>query len=327
VAWTNRRVLVTGAGGFIGSHLVERLTDLGASTRALVRYTSAGAWGWLDTSPVKSSVEVFAGDICDRDVLRRAMQGVDVVFHLAALIGIPYSYDAPASYVRTNIDGTIAVLQTAMHAGVRRIVHTSTSEVYGTARTVPIGEDHPLQAQSPYAASKASADLMARSFHLSFGVDVVTVRPFNTYGPRQSARAVIPSIITQALSGTAIKLGSLSPTRDFTYVFDTVDAFIRAADAEGVSGLAMNLGTGSEISIGELARMIQTIAGTNLPVVDDAVRVRPAASEVERLCADASRARTAIGWKPQTSLADGLAQTIAWMRQHLERYRVGKYSV
>jgi dTDP-glucose 4,6-dehydratase len=327
VAWTNRRVLVTGAGGFIGSHLVERLTGLGASTRALVRYTSTGAWGWLDESPLKSNVEVFAGDICDRDVLRRAMHSVDVVFHLAALIGIPYSYDAPASYVRTNIEGTIAVLQTAMSAGVRRIVHTSTSEVYGTARTVPIAEGHPLQAQSPYAASKASADLMARSFHLSFGVDVVTVRPFNTYGPRQSARAVIPSIITQVLSGKAIKLGSLSPTRDFTYVADTVDGFIRAADADAASGLVMNLGTGREISIGDLAQTIQTIAGTNLPVVEDAIRTRPAASEVERLCADASLAHATTGWAPRTDLSDGLAQTIAWIREHLERYRVDTYSV
>jgi len=320
-------VLVTGAGGFIGSHLVERLTDLGASTRALVRYTSTGAWGWLDESPLKANVEVFAGDICDRDVLRRAMQNVDVVFHLAALIGIPYSYDAPASYVRTNIEGTIAVLQTAMSAGVRRIVHTSTSEVYGTARAVPIAEDHPLQAQSPYAASKASADLMARSFHLSFGVDVVTVRPFNTYGPRQSARAVIPSIITQALGGRAIKLGSLSPTRDFTYVADTVDGFILAAEADAAGGLVMNLGTGREISIGDLALRIQTIAGTNLPVVEDAIRTRPAASEVERLCADASLAHATTGWKPRTQLSDGLAQTIAWISEHLERYRVDTYSV
>jgi len=327
VAWTNRRVLVTGAGGFIGSHLVERLVELGASTRALVRYTSTGTWGWLDESPMKSDVRIFAGDICDREVLARALDGVDVVFHLAALIGIPYSYDAPASYVRTNIEGTIAVLQTAMAAGVRRIVHTSTSEVYGTARTVPIAEDYPLQAQSPYAASKASADLMARSFHLSFGVDVVTVRPFNTYGPRQSARAVIPSVITQALAGTSIKLGSLSPTRDFVYVLDTVDGFIRAADADGVSGAVLNLGTGREIAIADLVRTIQTAAGTNLPVVADDTRTRPAASEVERLCADASRARTALGWTARTSLSEGLTRTIAWIRQHLERYRIGTYSV
>src|SRR5437870_1396872 len=226
-AWNGRAVLVTGAGGFIGSHLTECLAGQGAAVRALVRYTSTGTRGWLDESPVAADVEFFAGDICDRDVLGRAMRGVDVVFHLAALIGIPYSYEAPESYVRTNIEGTLAVLQVAAAAGVRRVVHTSTSEVYGTAIEVPIAESHPLQTQSPYSASKASADLLATAFHRSFGLDVAIIRPFNTYGPRQSARAVIPSIVTQALAGPAIKLGHLPPTRDFTYVADTVDAFVR----------------------------------------------------------------------------------------------------
>jgi NAD dependent epimerase/dehydratase len=327
VAWSNRRVLVTGAGGFIGSHLVERLVDAGATARALVRYTSSGTWGWLDGSPVKADVDVLAGDICDREILARAMRGVDTVFHLAALIGIPYSYDAPASYVRTNVEGTLAVLQTAMAAGVRRVVHTSTSEVYGSAIRVPIDERHPLQTQSPYAASKASADLMALSFHRAFGAEVVTVRPFNTYGPRQSARAVIPTIITQALGGSAIRLGNLSPTRDFTYVRDTVEGFVCAAEATDVAGRTFNLGTGREISIGDLARTIQSLLGTDLPVMTDDARERPATSEVDRLCADASAARAALGWTPKHDLADGLTQTISWLKDHLERYRIGAYSV
>ena len=327
MGWANRRVLVTGGGGFIGSHLVERLVAAGATTRALVRYTSAGTWGWLDQSTVKADVEVLAGDICDRDVLARAMHGVDVVFHLAALIGIPYSYDAPASYVRTNIEGTLAVLQTAIASGVRRVVHTSTSEVYGSALRVPIDETHPLQTQSPYSASKAAADLLAHAFHRSFDLDVVTVRPFNTYGPRQSARAVIPTIITQALTGTSIRLGHLTPTRDFTYVADTVDGFVRAAEADDVAGRIFNLGTGQEISIGDLARTIQSLIGTDVPIVADDVRERPAASEVERLRADASAARAALGWTAAHRLTDGLTRTIAWMKDHLERYRIGAYSV
>ena len=327
MAWTNHRVLVTGGGGFIGSHLVERLVSLGATTRVLVRYTSSGTWGWLDDSPVKSQMDVFAGDICDRDVLARAMQGVETVFHLAALIGIPYSYDAPASYLRTNVEGTLAALQTALAAGVRRVVHTSTSEVYGTALHVPIDERHPLQTQSPYSASKAGADLMATAFHRSFGLDVVTVRPFNTYGPRQSARAVIPTIITQALAGSAIRLGHLSPTRDFTYVADTVDAFVRAADAPDATGQVFNIGSGQEISVGDLVRTIQAITGTTVPVVTDAARDRPEASEVERLCADASRARATLGWSPRYRLVEGLTETVAWMKDNLERYRIGSYSV
>jgi dTDP-glucose 4,6-dehydratase len=272
-------------------------------------------------------VEFFAGDICDRDVLARAMRGVDVVFHLAALIGIPYSYDAPESYVRTNIEGTLAVLQAAAAAGVRRVVHTSTSEVYGTALHVPIAESHPLQTQSPYSASKASADLLATAFHRSFGIDVAIVRPFNTYGPRQSARAVIPSIVTQALAGPAIKLGHLSPTRDFTYVADTVDAFVKTADAAAAGGAVVNVGSGAEISIGDLARLIQSQMGTSWPVISDAVRERPAASEVERLCADASRAKAMLGWTPSRTLAEGLTETIAWIKEHRGRYRTGEYGV
>lgn len=327
MAWSKQRVLVTGAGGFIGSHLVEHLVALGAKTRALVRYTSGGSWGWLDDSPIRQHVEGFAGDICDREALGRAMRGVDVVFHLAALIGIPYSYEAPASYVRTNIEGTLAVLQTAMTAGVRRVVHTSTSEVYGTALHVPIDENHPLQTQSPYSASKAAADLLATAFHRSFGLEVVTVRPFNTYGPRQSARAVIPTIISQALGGSAIRLGHLTPMRDFTYVLDTVDGFLRAAEADKAAGLIVNLGSGREISIGDLAKLIQSIAGTDVPIEQDVARDRPPSSEVERLCADASRARLTCGWTPRHGLVDGLSLTIAWMKDHLERYQIGTYRV
>jgi dTDP-glucose 4,6-dehydratase len=325
--WTGRRVLVTGAGGFIGSHLAERLVGAGATVRALLRYTSTASRGWLDGSPAGESIEVFAGDLCDRDVLSRAVRGVDVVFHLAALIGIPYSYDAPASYVRTNIEGTLAVLQTAAAAGVRRVVHTSTSEVYGTARRVPIDEGHPLQPQSPYAASKASADLMAAAFHKSFGLEVATIRPFNTYGPRQSLRAVIPTIISQALAGPVIKLGHLAPTRDFTYVDDTADAFMAMGLAEKAAGEVVNIGSGKEITVGALASLIQSIVGASWPVVSDEIRERPSASEVERLCADASRAQALLGWTPRFTLREGLARTVEWIVEHRDRYRTSDYRV
>src|SRR5438270_1319427 len=225
---SGKTVLVTGAGGFIGSHLTERLVALGARVRALVRYSSTGTWGWLDSSPVKRDIEVIAGDVADRDSVRRAVQGTEVVFHLAALVGIPYSYEAPRSYVRTNIEGTLNLLQAALDTGVHRFVHTSTSEVYGTARYVPIDEAHPLQAQSPYSATKIGADKLAETFHLSFGLPVVVVRPFNTYGPRQSARAVVPTIISQCLAGSQVKLGNLTPTRDLNFVTDTAEAFVKA---------------------------------------------------------------------------------------------------
>ena len=326
-SWRGRKVLVTGAAGFIGSHLVERLVELGTDTRALVRYTSSGSRGWLDASGTGEHVEVFAADICDGTVVERAIDGVDTVFHLAALIGIPYSYVAPPSYVRTNVEGTLTVLEAARRAGVRRVVHTSTSEVYGTARSVPMREDHPLQTQSPYAATKASADLLATAYHRTFGLGVTIVRPFNTYGPRQSNRAVIPTIITQALSGTEIKLGHLDPTRDFTYIDDTVDGFLRAGLADGVAGETFNLGSGAEISIAQLAAKVQQILGTRLPVVSETSRVRPDTSEVERLYADASRAASMLGWRPRVSLDDGLTRTIAWVKDHLDRYRVDVYGI
>lgn len=325
--WKNKTILVTGAGGFIGSHLVERLVSLGAQTRALVRYNSAGSWGWLDQSSIKDDVEVVQGDIRDHDSTQRVVVGVDVVFHLAALIAIPYSYDAPLSYVRTNVEGTLNVLQSAIRNNVGLVVHTSTSEVYGTARTVPISESHPLQGQSPYSATKIGADKIAESFHLSFGLPVVTVRPFNTYGPRQSARAVIPTIVTQALADEPIRLGNIEPTRDLNYVADTVEGFIKAAESPKAVGEVINLGTGREISIRELVAAILKVLGKDLPIITEGERVRPEKSEVERLCADASKARELLGWEPKHTLEEGLARTIEWIRENNERYRRGVYTI
>lgn len=325
--WSNKRVLVTGAGGFIGSHLTERLVELGAKTRALVRYNSAGTWGWLDQSSHKDDVEVVLGDIRDHDIVDRAVAEAEVVFHLAALIAIPYSYHAPLSYVRTNVEGTLNVLQGAQRAGSEVVVHTSTSEVYGTARTVPIDENHPLQGQSPYSASKIGADKIAESFNLSFGLPVVTVRPFNTFGPRQSARAVIPTIITQALNGSEIRLGNLEPTRDLNFVADTVEGFIKAAETPKAIGEVINLGSGREISIRELAALILTLMNKEIPIAFEGARVRPENSEVDRLCADSRKGQSILGWTPQYSLEEGLAATIEWIRENSERYRTGIYVV
>ena len=325
--WNHQKVLVTGAGGFIGSHLTEQLVALGARTRALVKYNSTGSWGWLDHSPVKEHVEVIPGDIRDRDSVWHAIQGTDIVFHLAALIGIPYSYHTPLSYVRTNIEGTLNVLQTALDAGVRLVVHTSTSEVYGTARYVPIDEEHPLNGQSPYSASKIAADKLAEAFHLSFGLPLTVIRPFNVFGPRQSARAVIPTIVTQALNQSTVRLGSLNPTRDFNYIADTVQAFIRIAGSPDAIGRVVNIGSGQEVSIGDLARTILNLLGIDTPVVCDDERLRPGASEVGRLCADGRRAREIVGWEPQYSLEEGLVQTIEWIRKNLDRYRASIYAI
>lgn len=325
--WTGKKVLVTGAGGFIGSHLSEKLVAEGASVRAFVHYNSSGTWGWLDASPVRDQIEVMAGDICDRDSVRKAMTGTETVFHLAALIAIPYSYEAPASYVRTNVEGTLNVLQNARDLQIARVVHTSTSEVYGTARYVPINEAHPLQGQSPYSASKIGADKMAESFHMSFGVPVVTVRPFNTFGPRQSARAVIPTIITQCLRGERIRLGSLHPTRDMNFVSNTVAGFIAAAESTAAIGRTINLGSGREITIGDLAQLICRLIGKTVEIDSDTTRIRPVKSEVERLLASTTLAREVLGWQPEVTLEDGLSQTIAWLREHLERYRPGVYAV
>jgi len=325
--WTDRSVLVTGAGGFIGSQLTERLVELGARTKALVRYCSSGSVGWLDSSPLKNDIEFSAGDVRDENFLRNAVRGVDVVFHLAALIAIPYSYKAPSSYVRTNVEGTLNILQAALDCGVRLVVHTSTSEVYGSAIRVPIAEDHPLQGQSPYSASKIAADKMAEAFHLSFGLPVATVRPFNTYGPRQSARAVIPTIITQALSQSSVYLGDLRPTRDFNYVADTVQGFIRVAECPEAVGQVINIGSGSEVSIGDLARTIVSLMNRDVELVQDDERIRPERSEVMRLCANNARAVEVLNWRPKYSLEQGLAMTIEWMERSLDRYRPGKYEI
>ncbi|HKW07134.1 MAG TPA: SDR family NAD(P)-dependent oxidoreductase [Candidatus Dormibacteraeota bacterium] len=326
-ALKGKKVLVTGAGGFIGSHLAERLAALGAQTRATIRYSSSGSRGWLAGSRYESDMEIVTVDVTDRDTVRKALRGVDVVFHLAALIGIPYSYDAPLSYVRTNVEGSVNVFQAALEAGVGRVVHTSTSEVYGTAVRVPIDEDHPLQGQSPYSASKIGADKQAEAFWRAYGLPVVTVRPFNTFGPRQSARAVIPTIVSQALAGPRVRLGSLTPTRDMNFVLDTVEGFCLAAVSPNVLGETINLGTGREISIGDLASLICRLIGVDAKIEREEERVRPELSEVDRLCADAARAHKLLGWKPRHSLEDGLEQTIAWIRERPGIYNVGAYAV
>jgi dTDP-glucose 4,6-dehydratase len=315
------RVLVTGAGGFIGSHLTEQLVESGAEVRALVHYNALGKWGWLDDSSVAKHIEVMTGDITDRDSVREAVKGRQIVFHLAALIAIPYSYQVPSSYVRTNIEGTINILQAARDEGVERIIQTSTSEVYGTAQYVPIDEKHPLTGQSPYAASKIGADKMAEAFHRSFGLPTVTVRPFNTFGPRQSTRAIIPTIIAQCLLGHKIQLGNLHPTRDLNFVSNTVDGFILAASSAAAIGQTVNLGSGREISIGDLAQVIGKMLGKPIHIESDDQRLRPQGSEVERLLADPTLAKSLLGWQPRVSLEEGLVRTIAWITDHLDLFR------
>ena len=324
--WQGKRVLVTGAGGFIGSHLVERLVGLGADTRAFVHYRAQGAWGWLDNSSCREDIQVYTGDLTDRDSVLGAVKDRDVVFHLGALIAIPYSYEAPLSYVRTNVEGTLNVLQAARQWGVERLIHTSTSEVYGTAKQVPINEDHPLQGQSPYSASKIAADKMAEAFHLSFDVPIITVRPFNTFGPRQSARAVIPTVIMQGLAHRRVRLGNVEPTRDFNYVSNTVDGFIRAAASDQAVGRVVNFGSGSEIKIRSLVELIGRLIGVPIEIVTDEERIRPTASEVERLLADNRLAERLLGWTPAVSLEDGLRLTIEWITKHPEYYRPELYA-
>jgi NAD dependent epimerase/dehydratase len=323
------KVLVTGAGGFIGSHLTEALVRTGADVCALTQYNSRNDWGNLeDLSPdVLRSVRVVSGDVRDADFVRCLMRGRTLVFHLAALIAIPYSYSALASYVSTNVQGTLNVLQAARDFSVERVIHTSTSEVYGTAQYAPIDEEHPLQGQSPYSASKIAADKMAESFHASFQLPVVTVRPFNAFGPRQSARAVIPAISTQAITGQRVRLGSLAPVRDFTFVADTVDGFLLASRAEAAVGQVINLGSGKGITIGELAKKIFGLLGTE-PLIEEAEeRLRPEASEVMRLIASSARAKELLGWTPQVSLEDGLARTLDWLRSHIKRYKADIYNL
>jgi dTDP-glucose 4,6-dehydratase len=301
--------------------------QLRAQVRALVKYNSMGQWGWLDLSPVKDNAQVILGDIRDSDCMRAATEGIDVLYHLAALIGIPYSYEAPLSYVRTNVEGTLNVLRAAQEAGVEKVIHTSTSEVYGTARYVPIDEKHPLQAQSPYSATKIAADKLAESFHLSYGLPVVTVRPFNVFGPRQSARAVIPAIIIQVLADGPVRLGSLSPARDYTYVEDTVAGFVLAVEADAAVGRVINLGSGQEVSVGGLAKMILQEIGGDREIVSDERRVRPPHSEVERLVANNRLAKELLGWEPQHSLEEGLRLTVEWVKDNMERYRPDVYAV
>lgn len=331
-----KKVLVTGADGFIGSHLVEHLVRQGIDVKAFVYYNSFNSWGWLDDSDdaVKQSIEVFSGDIRDPHGVRTAMQGCDVVLHLAALIAIPYSYHSPDTYIDTNIKGTLNVVQAARELGVERVVHTSTSEVYGTARFVPITEAHPLQGQSPYSASKIGADQIAASFQASFETPVSIIRPFNTYGPRQSARAVIPTIITQiALGARQVKLGAVHPTRDFNFVRDTVRGFVAVAEADAAVGQVVNIGSNYEISIGDAARLIAEVMGRDVEIGNDEQRLRPPASEVERLWADNALARELTGWVPEYAGVDGLrrglAETVAWFAEpaNLRRYKAGIYNI
>ena len=325
--WRDRPVLVTGAGGFIGSHLVETLARSGAKVRAFVRYNSRGDAGMLRLLPqeVLSTVEIIAGDLRDEDAVRQAVRGCNLVFHLGALISIPYSYLHPAEVASTNMMGTLNVLLSCRDLGVERLVHTSTSEVYGTARSVPISEAHPLQAQSPYSASKIGADKLAESFYCAYDLPVITVRPFNTYGPRQSGRAVIPTIITQALTREVVHLGNLEAIRDFTFVEDTVAGFLCAAQAPGGLGEEFNLGTGEEITIAAVARKIFELIGRDVAIVSDSERLRPDRSEVMRLISDNHRAREILGWFPAIPLDAGLLRTIEWIRVHLDHYRIGSY--
>jgi NAD dependent epimerase/dehydratase len=319
-SWNKKRVLVTGAGGFIGSHLTERLVEEGATVRALVHYNA------LDRSPHVKQIEIISGDVTDRDCIHQAVKDREIIFHLGALIAIPYSYQVPLSYVRTNTEGTINVLQSARDEGVECVVHTSTSEVYGTAQYVPIDERHPLKGQSPYAASKIGADKMAEAFHLSFNLPVVTVRPFNTFGPRQSTRAIIPTIIVQCLLGDTIHLGNLHPTRDLNFVTNTVDGFLLAASEPAAMGKTINLGSSREISVGDLAGMIAKMIGKPIQIESEDNRLRPQGSEVERLLADSTLAKTVLGWQPKVSLEQGLVRTIAWIKDNLDFYRGNTYA-
>jgi NAD dependent epimerase/dehydratase len=330
------KILVTGADGFIGSHLTEELIRQGYDVKAFVYYNSFNSWGWLDTSPenIKKELEVFAGDIRDPHGVKEAMKGCDVVLHLASLIAIPYSYHSPDTYIDTNIKGTLNVLQAARELNVNKVVHTSTSEVYGTAQYVPIDENHPLQGQSPYSASKIGADQMAIAFYRSFETPVAIIRPFNTYGPRQSARAIIPTIITQIASGKRkIKLGSLHPTRDFNYIKDTVNGFISVMNHDQSIGEVINIGSNFEVSIGETAKLIAEVMGVDIGIETDDVRIRPKKSEVERLWADKSKAKALLGWEPayggKEGFKRGLKETIEWFtdERNLSRYKADVYNI
>lgn len=332
----SKKVLVTGADGFIGSHLTEALVKAGYRVKAFVLYNSFNTWGWLDHAPkeIQENIEIFSGDIRDPYGVKEAMKGCDVVLHLAALIAIPYSYHSPDTYIDTNVKGTLNVVQAARELGISKVVHTSTSEVYGTAKFVPITEEHPLQGQSPYSASKIGADQIAMSFYSSFQTPVSIIRPFNTYGPRQSARAVIPTVITQIQSGKReIQLGAIHPTRDFNYVEDTVRGFTSVMESDQSVGEVINIGSNYEISIGETVEMIADLMGAQVEIVTDQDRLRPTKSEVERLWADNSKASTLLGWKPQyegrDGLRNGLRHTIDWFtkEENIKMYKSGIYNI
>jgi NAD dependent epimerase/dehydratase len=327
--WEKKSVLVTGAGGFIGSHLAARLVELGARVRAVVRYNSRNDWGLLEDLPasIKANLEVCAGDITDPFWTLRTVAGTEVIFHLAALIAIPYSYIAPQQFVAVNCTGTLNLLEAARSLGVERFVHTSTSETYGTARYTPMDEKHPLAAQSPYAASKIGADKLVESYHLSFGIPAAIIRPFNTYGPGQSARAVIPTIISQGLDGEVIRLGRLTPRRDLTYVQDTVAGFLRVAEEPAAMGEVINIGSGAAVSIGEVADRVIGLLGGRKTVIQDEARIRPPASEVMELLCDHRKAKALLGWQPQVSLEAGLQETIRYIRDHRDRYKPETYNI
>lgn len=322
-----KRILVTGASGFIGSHLVERLVEMGFEAKAFVHYNSRNSLGWLDMSRYRDYIEILRGDIRDYDSVSKAMNGCDSVFHLAALIGIPYSYETPLAYIKTNVEGTYNILENARMFNYECVVITSTSETYGTAQFVPISESHPLVGQSPYAASKIAAEQLSISYHRSFGVPVKIVRPFNTYGPRQSARAIIPTIITQILSGAHIlELGNLMATRDFTYILDTIEGFIQIANAKHLTGEIVNLGTNCEISVRELANMIMTLAGSIVEIKENQERLRPPLSEVERLWCDNTKLMRNTNWSAKYSLVQGLRETLDWFKTGISNYTPGVYS-
>ncbi|MCD4781602.1 MAG: NAD-dependent 4,6-dehydratase LegB [Candidatus Omnitrophica bacterium] len=329
---SQKKVLVTGADGFIGSHLVEDLVAQGFNVKAFVYYNSFNTWGWLDSIPkdILEEIDVFAGDVRDPNGVKEALKGCDMVFHLAALIGIPFSYHSPDSYVDTNVKGTLNILQSARDSGTKRILVTSTSEVYGTAQYVPIDEQHPRQAQSPYSATKIAADSLAESFYRSFDLPVTIVRPFNTFGPRQSARAIIPTVITQALTGKKeIKLGDLRPSRDLNYVQDVCQAFIQIAKCEETRGMDLNIARGEDITVGDLAQEVIRLTGSGAKIVCDQQRLRPERSEVMRLCGDNKKIKELTGWSPSTSLQEGLKQTIEWfsVKDNLDLYKADIYNV
>ena len=324
--WSRKKVLVTGAGGFIGSHLIERLIDLGADVKGFARYNSRNDWGLLEIIPSQKldSLQIISGDLQDYDAVFSAVRDVDVIFHLGSLISIPYSYIRPRDTIENNILSTLNILTAARDLGVEKVVHTSSSEVYGTALYVPIDEKHPLQGQSPYSASKIGADKIVESFYCSFDLPVATIRPFNTYGPRQSARAIIPTIITQAIEQEKIKLGSLFPTRDYTFVKDTVNGFISTAESKSSIGEVINIGSNFEISMGDLAQRISSLLNKDIEITQDSSRVRPLKSEVKRLWCDNAKAKRLLGWEPQVSLDEGLKETIEWISENKKMIKLVK---